>query len=189
MKRIILFAIAIMFCLGNLSLASLEGSGRGKNIDFDLVKLSVEKERVDLEFNKNITNIMVKENNEKCFKIIKSDETQMISEVVLADDQLEREKRRQVILKIKDGLHKEETYKLIIDGNLRAKNGEVLGGNMELEIKLGDKFDNTPAHDIEKDFENEEIKNELDLNYVFILIIIILVIISFTYSYKKYKKT
>ncbi len=190
MKKIFLLVIALIFILGSISVASLDGSGVGKSIDFDLIKLNVEANKIDLEFNKNVTNIMIKENNEKCFKVLKSDGTELMLDVELPDDQLERENRRRVYLNIEDSLVKEETYKLVVDKELKAKNGEYLENNIELEIRLDDTFDKSPDNDIavKKDTKNKQLEHKQNRNYVFTLLIAVIVIISIIYSYKKYKK-
>lgn len=194
MKKNILFIISIILLLGSTTIASLEGSGTGKYIDFDLMKLDVEINQINLEFNKNVTNIMIKENNSECFTVLKSDGEEVTLNVEFPDDQLEREKRREIYLIPKEELDLEETYKLIIENKLKAKNEETLDEDIEIEIRVGDSFNKEDTKEtlntketIRKDIEDKEVNDNINKRYIVVSFIGIIISISAIFSFLKYK--
>lgn len=90
-------------------------------------------ESIELVFNKNVVNIVVKENNEKCFKLI-SDDKDVPIRVIMADDQIDREKRRYVNIEATGGFKSGKNYTLIIDKSFSAKSGVSFKENIELSF-------------------------------------------------------
>ena len=90
---------------------------------------------IEFTFSKNVVNMVVSENNSKCFKVIdKKDGNEVSLEVEMADDQIEREKRNNINLIIKDSIESLKTYQIIISPELESKSGEKLGEELVLEF-------------------------------------------------------
>jgi hypothetical protein len=77
-------------------------------------------------FSKNIANITVVDNNKKCFSMTDSKNQPVAVEVIMYDDQLEREKRNDVVIK-PSSLKDAEQYTITISPDLTSKSGESLG--------------------------------------------------------------
>lgn len=88
---------------------------------------------IEFTFSKNVVNMVVSDNNSKCFKVIdKEDGNEVPLEVEMADDQIEREKRNNITLIIKDGIEPLKTYQIIVSPELESKSGEKLGEELVL---------------------------------------------------------
>ncbi len=90
---------------------------------------------IKLVFSKNISNITVKEANRTCFSMSDSAGREIPLEVVLFDDQLEREKRNDVLLKPTYPTDS-RTYVITVGGALKAKNGASLEGDVVIGFTL-----------------------------------------------------
>jgi len=127
--------LVLILLLGfpSLVLAAGDGSG-GEDKAFDIVSSTVENGEEDVNidreikfvFSKNVANISVAENNRQCFSMTDSGGNAVPIEVITFDDQLEREKRNDII--VKPGALKEaEEYTITISPDLQSKSGETLG--------------------------------------------------------------
>ncbi len=99
-------------------------------------------EEVKLLFNKNVVNFSVKDNNAKCFSIKDADNKEVPIEVIFADDQIDRDKRREIILRPKEPFDQNTAYTVHISPNLKAKNGDNLGKDVSISfttVSSGDK--------------------------------------------------
>ncbi len=101
----------------------------------DEKNISTNLEEIKLVFSKNVVNMKVKDNNLKCFKLYDKDGNEIPIEVVMADDQIEREKRHDIILKIKKELEEGMTYTIEVSQNLQAKNGKTLDEPLEMQFR------------------------------------------------------
>lgn len=107
----------------------------GKTIGFQLEESTPQNNSVDvaldieimLLFNKNVVNMTVKENNAKCIVLKNSNGEIVSSELIFPDDQIEPERKREIIIKPNEPLNENETYKVEISSNMQAKNGSLLG--------------------------------------------------------------
>lgn len=135
MKGRTAFTVLLMvFCLIFTPLTVWASGGEGKNnplaIDSATVSNGEKNVNTDREikfiFNKNVNNINVVENNRKCFSMTDSHGNSVPIEVVTFDDQLEREKRNDIIIK-PQALKEAEEYTITIGPDLQAKNGVKLG--------------------------------------------------------------
>lgn len=81
---------------------------------------------INLEFNKNVVNMKVKEHNLKSFKMFDEDGKIIPLEIIMADDQLYREKRREIKIKPVAELQPERYYTLVVHSNLMSKSGDRL---------------------------------------------------------------
>lgn len=141
-KRIpgVLIVFILTFCLllgeaYTIPVWAGDGSGGGKNQPLALVtsvpahgqsnvSLPVE---IKLTFNKNVVYMMVRDNNQKCFALYSQDGQQVPADIVMADDQVEFEKRRDVIVKPRVGLQPSTIYTVKVSPQLESKSGVNLG--------------------------------------------------------------
>ncbi|MGB7446599.1 MAG: Ig-like domain-containing protein [Dethiobacteria bacterium] len=116
--------------------AAGDGSGAGKPLEIVSSSISDGETDVPLDreikfvFSKNIANITVAENNRQCFTMTDSSGNTVPIEVIIFDDQLEREKRNDIVVK-PESLREGEQYTIAISPNLQAKSGDKL----EKEVK------------------------------------------------------
>jgi len=116
-----------------------DGSGGGKDDPLALVSADpdVNAEAIlvgstfNLEFNKNIAYVTVRDNNIKAFTLWDGS-TQVPVDVTMADDQLQPDLRNFVLIIPKEDLKSGTTYTLKVDNTLVAKSGAVLAEPMEL---------------------------------------------------------
>lgn len=132
----------------------------GKSIAFQLVestptnlskdvKLNTE---IKLLFNKNVVNMTVKENNSKCIKLLDANNNVVAAELILLDDQIEPDRKREIIIKPINLLNENTTYKIEISSNLQAKNGSLLGNTVEIIFST---LQNEKTEDSIKELPNE----------------------------------
>ena len=90
---------------------------------------------VEFTFSKNVVNMVVSENNSKCFMVInKENGNKLPLEVEMVDDQIEREKRNNINLILKNGIESLKNYQIIVSPELESKSGEKLGEELVLEF-------------------------------------------------------
>lgn len=119
---------------GNTLAAAEEGSGGGADEPLTIVAATItdgqkdvpKNQEITFEFSKNVVNLTVQENNQKCFTVTDQSGQPVGFTVVMADDQIEREKRNFIGITINEGLQTGETYTIAISKNLMAKNGQSL---------------------------------------------------------------
>jgi hypothetical protein len=99
-----------------------------QNNDKD-VTLPVE---IKLEFSKNVVNMSVKENNLKCFSLSNSEGKSVPIEVQMPDDQMEPDRKREIIVVPKEELDQGSSYTLKINAALISKSGVNLGKDIEI---------------------------------------------------------
>ncbi len=128
------------FAMGADGSGNGDSSGSGDSEPLALVHSTVAdgevgvetNRRLQLVFNSNISNITVKENNAGCFAVTDDKGVNVPTSVIIFDDQLEREMRRDIHLDINDGLKAGKTYAIKISKNLTAKNGKTLGREIKI---------------------------------------------------------
>lgn len=112
-----------------------DGSGGGKDNPLSLAESSPANGEQDvplaseikLSFNKNVVHMTVCNENKKCFALYAAGGSAVPVEVIMADDQMEPEKRRDIVLKPQQELAPGTAYTVKIASALRAKNGTTLG--------------------------------------------------------------
>lgn len=140
-RKIIAFGLTVGLLIGVLATAIMplyagegDGSGGGKKQPLALVG-SVPADgaagvntdaSIKLTFSKNVVYMTVRDNNKKCFSLW-TDNQQVPIEVIMADDQIEFEKRNDVILKPLQTLKAATTYRVEIAPQLESKSGVNLG--------------------------------------------------------------
>lgn len=89
---------------------------------------------IELFFSKNVVNMMVNENNKKCFSLTNKDDDKILIEIQMADDQIEREKRHIIKIVVQKPLDPATAYKIIISPELESKNGLKLEKQLVMEF-------------------------------------------------------
>ena len=89
---------------------------------------------IELFFSKNVVNMMVNENNKKCFSLTNKDDDKIPIEIQMADDQIEREKRHIIKIVVQKPLEPATAYKIIISPELESKNGIKLEKQLVMEF-------------------------------------------------------
>lgn len=89
---------------------------------------------IKLTFSKNVINMSVKDNNSNCFSMTTASGESVPIQVIMADDQMEPEEKRDVILKPQSELKPGITYKITIAGGLQSKSGVTLGSPVHVSF-------------------------------------------------------
>ncbi|NMB27567.1 MAG: Ig-like domain-containing protein [Tissierellia bacterium] len=138
-KRIVLFLILIYMIVPQIILADDGKVKTGPELVESIPQIGATSVSVDTEiyllFNKNVVNMNVKENNRNNIKLIDGDGKEVPIEIVFADDQIEPEKRREIIIKPVEPLAKSSTYKVQIFPDFMAKNGKTVGKLTEVKFE------------------------------------------------------
>ena len=90
---------------------------------------------IKIVFSKNIAYMTVRDGNLKCFSLW-SDGQKMPAEIIIADDQIEREKRNDVLVKPLQPLKAGTTYQVEIASELQSKSGVTLGQKATLTFTM-----------------------------------------------------
>ncbi len=168
MKNKILLSIVILFIF--ISVNPIYGETAetqeqdGKSIAFQLVESSpvnLSKDvklntEIKLLFNKNVVNMTVKENNSKCIKLLDENNNIVASELIFPDDQIEPDRKREIIIKPVNILNENTSYKIEISSNFQAKNGSLLGNTVLITfITLKNEKIEESINELPKDTTNQ----------------------------------
>ena len=164
-------------------------NGDGASKDFILVNSSVSDgesgveidRQIILQFSKNVVNISVKDNNMACFSMRDEQENDIALDVIMADDQIEREKRQEIIIVPLNKLNEAKQYTLTISENLCSKNGETLGAPQKITFSTKGFKAEQPAAEAPA----ETNKNNNTLMWLTAGIVAIAAFIGFMYKKKK----
>ncbi|HNX28645.1 MAG TPA: Ig-like domain-containing protein [Syntrophomonadaceae bacterium] len=123
-----------------------DGSGGGKNNPLAIVSsmpangsAGVENlEYIKLTFSKNVVYMTVRESNKQCFSLWKGTE-KIPAEIIMADDQIEREKRNDVLIKPLQALQAGTTYQVEVAPQLESKSGVTLGEKAVISFTMAGK--------------------------------------------------
>lgn len=159
-KRIIISLLIFILSLNFMVLAGPgDGSGGGHKIPLALEKSSIKngdslgnKPSIRLEFNKNIVNFKVKDNNIKAIKLYDSGNKQVPIVVDMKDDQVEPDKRRELTVSPKNPLSNGK-YKLTVDNSFSSKSDMKLKNAVSINFTVGSGSD-IDNHWAKKDIEN-----------------------------------
>ena len=87
---------------------------------------------ISMTFNKNVVNMTVSGNNMKCFSLYAADGSRIPVDVVMADDQIEPEKKRIITLKPLQDLKHNTAYTVKVSSAMQSKSGNVLSGDLTI---------------------------------------------------------
>ncbi|SHI34899.1 Ig-like domain-containing protein [Dethiosulfatibacter aminovorans DSM 17477] len=131
MKKTLVLVMALTLLLSIFTVA--EGTEGNKPLFLDVstpedgaADIPVEQE-IKLVFSKNVVNVSVKDNNLKCFTMEDSDGYDVPIEIVMGDDQIHPDQKRDIVIKPVEGLKEDMTYTIRISPDMLAKNGNTLG--------------------------------------------------------------
>lgn len=142
----LVLSLVVLFCLF-LSLPVLaegdsgDGSGGGHDAPLALAtsnpadgaaNVAVDAQ-IKLTFNKNVINMSVKDNNVKCFALYNNGQQVPIN-VIMADDQIQPEYKREVTIAPQQPLQPGSNYTLKISPELQAKSEAVLGQEVKVNF-------------------------------------------------------
>lgn len=130
----ILAVLCVMFTALPVLAGEGDGSGGGKDVPLGLTasdpangsKNVSTTADINLTFNKNVVNLTVKDNNMKCFSL-SANGSYIPIQVNMPDDQVDFEHRRDISIDPLQDLKPGTIYRLVISGQLQAKNGMTLG--------------------------------------------------------------
>lgn len=88
--------------------------------------------QVTMTFNKNVVNMTVSDNNLNCFSLYAADGSKIPIEVIMADDQVEPEKKRIISLKPLQDLKHNTAHTVKVSSSLESKSGNTLGGDLAI---------------------------------------------------------
>lgn len=111
-----------------------EGLGLNKGVALTLEKSSIPdgdsdvpiNPTIQLDFNKNICNVVALSNNKKCFHLTEQDGDAVAIRLIFPDDQVQQDYKRQAFLTPLEDLKPNTTYQVAVDHTLTAKNGTAI---------------------------------------------------------------
>lgn len=111
-----------------------DGLGLNKGIPLTLEKSSISDGSFDvpinptiqLDFNKNICNVVVLSNNKKCFHLTEQGGDTVAIRLIFPDDQVQQDYKRQAFLLPLEELKPNTVYQVAVDRTLTAKNGTTI---------------------------------------------------------------
>ncbi|OPX86447.1 MAG: hypothetical protein A4E53_02880 [Pelotomaculum sp. PtaB.Bin104] len=92
---------------------------------------------IQLDFNKNVVNVTVLENNSKCFHLIDNSGAPVPVSLIFPDDQLQSTFKRSVFILPKENLKMNSKYELVVDSNLLAKNSTGIDNAYSITFETG----------------------------------------------------
>lgn len=139
--------------VGQVGAADGDGDGSGGGQNNPLVVDSstptngatgvINLEYIKIVFSKNVVYMTVRDNNMKCFSLWSGDK-KIPAEIIMADDQIEREKRNDVLVKPLQPLQAGATYRVEIAPEVQSKSGVYLGHKESISFTMADKS-HTPS--------------------------------------------
>lgn len=187
--------IVLLSCTGVFA-GDGSGSGGGKGNPLSLVSANPADGQKDvslspeitLNFSKNVVNMSVKDNNQKCFTLNSADGTQIPVEVIMADDQIEPEKKDIIAVSPTVELSPDTQYILKILADLTSKNGTTLEKTVSITFyteKGTGTQGSTDASPVSGAAVNSTSGNG---NKVIVTVLVIVVILVAIAAYFKFKK-
>lgn len=136
-----LLCLILLLSLPSFEIALAEGGeGGGKSEPLTIASSSIAEgatgvslnPEIKLTFTKNIVNMKVIDNNRNCFSFIEANGTAVPFDLILADDQIEFEKRNDALIIPKSELKPGTSYSVKISSNLKSKSGVTTGKEIVL---------------------------------------------------------
>lgn len=136
MKKIALLVLSCLIVL-SISFASFAGDKKlsldSSTIEDGATEVSLTPE-INLVFTNNVINNSVREANMSAISMTDSKDNIIEISVVMADDQVNPEEKRNVKVAIKNELSPSSEYVLHIDGSFSGKNGSALGEEVKISF-------------------------------------------------------
>jgi hypothetical protein len=146
-KKIRLSSLLVVFSMIMLAFLSMpalagegDGSGGGQGEPLRLDSSSPYNGQsgvstdvlITMTFNKNVVNMTVSENNLNCFSLYAADGSKVPVEVIMADDQIEPEKKRIISLQPLQDLKYNTAYTVKVSSALQSKSGNIMSGDLTI---------------------------------------------------------
>ncbi len=110
-----------------------------------------------LNFSKNIAHMTVRDKNIKCFSLVNAKGESVQTDIIIADNQIEPEKRRDVYLRPLHDLEPGITYTVIVDPSFQSKSEVKLGEELKINFTtVENKTSADSSEDKNKDTDNAE---------------------------------
>lgn len=108
-----------------------------------------------LNFSKNIAHMTVRDGNIKCFSLVDAEGKSVQADIVIADNQVEPEKRKDVCLRPIHDLEPGATYTVIVAPSFQSKSEVKLGEELKISFTTaGDKIPVDPSKDKKENIDN-----------------------------------
>lgn len=141
-KLLLFMVVLACFFIGQTAYAEGDSSGGGKSEPLGLVSSSIQngatgvaiKPEIKLTFTKNIVNMSVVENNRKCFSLQAANGAAIPINLILADDQIDFEKRNDAIIIPKNNLAPGTAYTVVVSSTLTSKSGVTTGKEIRISF-------------------------------------------------------
>lgn len=141
MKKKVISCILLVMVLGATTINAGDGQGDGKSqLQLEAsVPESGAKEvavdtTIDMKFSNNVINMKVSDNNLTCFKLLDADDNALAIEVIIGDDQIDPTVKNDVSVKPLELLEENQSYRLVVSGEMMAKNGTQMGEDRVIEF-------------------------------------------------------
>lgn len=164
---ILLLLSCILMAAPVLAEGTGDGSGGGQAVPLGLASsipadgakdVSLTSD-IKLTFNKNVIYLAIRENNKKCFSLVAADGSKVPIEVIMADDQIHPEEKRNVSIHPLQEFKLGTAYTLKISPDLQAKNGTSLGHEAAINfVTAGTAVKPAPAARTDESVKPEETK-------------------------------
>ncbi|MDD4776072.1 MAG: Ig-like domain-containing protein [Syntrophomonas sp.] len=110
-------------------------------------------EYIKLVFSKNVVYMTIRDQNSRCVSLW-SGSQRIAADIILADDQIEREKRNDVLIKPKQPLQVGTTYRVEVAPEMQSKSGVTLGQKATITFTMAGK---APAADTGAEAKNPSV--------------------------------
>lgn len=135
---------------------------------------------ITVEFSNNVVNMSVKDTNMSAFSLKDGNGNDVDFEVIMADDQIDREKRAFITIHPVSPLSERTEYILTISGDLTSKNGNSLGTDQTIQF--------TTLGVAVSDSEAASVSEETQSSTGLIVVVIIALIFATLYLMRRNKK-
>lgn len=132
----VVFILLLCFSVGIVSAGDKQLELDGGELTQDLENIG-ETEVIKLTFTNNVVNLKVKDNNMTCFTMTDEDGEFVEFEVLMGDDQEDKEIKRIIEIKPNTAWITGTTYTIHVSDSLEAKNGMPLAEAIDIEFTTG----------------------------------------------------
>lgn len=132
-----MLALLLLVCILGTSGFAANGEPlklESSNPENNAVDVSTDLEQIELKFSKNVVNMKVAENNKTCVDFVDSNGNAVPFELIMADDQVDRELRDYLYVKPTEALQEGTTYIVKISKALTSKSGTALEEDLEVSF-------------------------------------------------------
>lgn len=143
------------------------GGGQGNPVEVRSTSVSNGQSNVNLNptivinFSKNVINASVRSNNKSCFSMKDENGNSISLNIYMADDQVEPDKKRQIIVSPNNTLKEGTKYTLYISKQIKSKSGDNLASSKSISFKTkGTQQQSKPNVDNSDKSENSQDKTD-----------------------------